>query len=146
MKKLFLIITILGSVYTTSIYAQSKTPSAVLSSFQRSFNNATNETWSTVKGLYRVDFIFEREKVAAFFNENGDLIASSRNVTLLQIPLSLKSDLKKHFHDYEVSSLFEVDKEDGIIYYATIKNYKNQLALESTSSGDWIAHKKIADN
>src|SRR5882672_2777535 len=102
MKKLFVIISIFGSVCTSSLYAQSKTPSAVLSSFQQSFSNTANETWSTVKGLYRVDFTFENEKVAAFFNEEGNLIASSRNVTLLQIPLSLKSDLKKHFYDYEV--------------------------------------------
>jgi hypothetical protein len=144
MKKLFVIITILGSVYTTTIYAQSKTPSAVVSSFQSSFANASNETWSTVKGLYRVDFILENEKVAAFFNPEGELIASSRDVSLKQIPMSLKSELKKHFYDYQVSSLFEVDNEDGVIYYATVNNNKNLFQLESTSSGDWVANKKIA--
>ena len=56
--------------------------------------------------------------------------------------MSLKSDLKKNFYDYEVSSIFEVDREDGIIYYATIKNQKNELMLESTSSGDWVANKR----
>jgi len=131
-------IAILGSVCTSSLYAQSKTSSAVISSFQSSFSQAANETWSTVKGLYRVDFDLENEKVTAFFNGDGDLIASSRNVTLEQIPLSLKSDLKKQFHDYEVSSLFEVDKEGGVIYYATVKNDSKLLKLESTTSGDWV--------
>ena len=138
MKKLFIIMSILGSICTSSIYAQDNTPSVVLSSFQKSFSNAANETWSTVKGLYRADFIFENEKVAAFFNPDGELVASSRNVTLLQIPLSLKSGLKKDFHNYEVSNLFEVNKEEGTIYYAAINNSNKHLMLESTASGTWI--------
>ena len=44
--------------------------------------------------------------------------------------------------DHEVAGLFEVDKEDGITYYATIRNSKNQLSLESTPAGDWIVTKK----
>ena len=143
MKKVFVILTILGSICTTSIYAQSKTPSSVLSSFQSSFDNPADATWSKVKDLYRVDFILEDQKASAFFNEDGDLIASTRNVTLLQIPMSLKSNLKKYLHDYEVSGLFEVNREDGIIYYATMQDNKSQLMLESTSSGDWVATKKI---
>ena len=141
MKKSFVIITILCTIWSTSSYAQSKTPSSVLSSFQESFRNAGDATWSNVKELYRVDFNLDEQKISAFFNADGDLIASSRNVTLLQIPMSLKSDLKKQFNDYEVSSIYEVDNEDGIIYYATIKNDKNALMLKSTSSGDWVANK-----
>ena len=146
MKKLFVTISILGFICIDSVYAQSNTPTAVLTSFHKSFSSAANESWSTVKDLYRVDFTSDDEKISAFFNDEGKLIASSRNVTLLQIPLSLKSDLKKNFDDYEVASIFEVDKEDGTIYYATIKNSKKQLALESTSSGDWVEHRKITDN
>jgi hypothetical protein len=142
MKKLFVIITILVTICAASSYAQSKTPSSVLNSFQSSFTNSENAIWSIVKGLYRVDFIQDDQKVSAFFNADGNLIATSRNVTLLQIPMSLKSDLKKNFYDYEVSSIFEVDNEDGIIYYASIKNHKTELMLESTSSGDWVANKR----
>jgi hypothetical protein len=138
MKKFFVIISILGSVYAGSVSAQSKTPSAVTGSFHTNFSDARDESWTTVKGLYRVDFTLENEKVAAFFNEGGDLVASSRPVTLTQIPLSLKSDLKKNYTDFSVSSLIEVNKEDGIIYYATVRNDKNQIKLESTSSGDWV--------
>jgi hypothetical protein len=138
MKKLFVIISILGSIGTGSLYAQSKTPIAVVSSFQSSFNNASGGNWSFVKGLYQVDFTVDNENLTAFFDKDGNLVASSRKVTLLQIPLSLKSDLKKDFHNYEVANLFEVDKEDGIVYYATIKSDKNQLELRSTPSGDWV--------
>jgi len=142
MKKLFVIIVIFGSAYSTSLYAQSKTPAIVLSSFRSSFNNAENVSWSSVKDLYRVDFTLDEQNISAFFDEDGNLIASSRNVTLQQIPMSLKSDLKKNYPDHEVAGLFEVDKEDGITYYATIRNSKNQLSLESTPAGDWIVTKK----
>ena len=142
MKKFFAVIAILGSAFTTSMYAQGNTPTAVLTSFQQSFDKAENSSWSTVKGLYRVDFTIDDQKVAAFFNPAGELVATSREVSLQQIPLALKYDLKKNFDGYEVTNLFEVDNKEGVTYYASINNEKSQLSLESTSSGDWISHKK----
>ena len=146
MKKLFAIITILGSVFSTTVHAQSKTPSPVLTSFQSSFDKAENTSWSNVKGLYRVDFTIEDQKLSAFYNPSGELVASSRDVSLEQIPMALKYDLEKNFDGYKVTSLFEVDNKDGITYYATVNNIKSQFILESTSSGDWVSHKRITDN
>ena len=138
MKKLMVVFSIMGTLCTSSMYAQSLAPSAVLNAFHSYFTTAAHDSWSTVKGLYRVDFNLENEKVTAFFNADAELIAASRNVSLLQLPLALKSDLTKNFNSYKVSSLFEVDKEDGVYYYATVNNNKNQLVLESTPSGGWV--------
>ena len=144
MKKLFAIFTILGFMYSAGSYAQNKTPSAVLYSFQNSFGNAENVAWSTVKDLYRVDFAIEDQKASAFFNSEGYLVASARNITLLQLPMSLKSDLKNNYPDYEVTNLFEVDNENGVTYYATVKNSKKQFTLES-NSGEWFTFNKYAN-
>jgi hypothetical protein len=143
MKKLFVIL-ILGFIYTTSSYAQDKTPSSVLNSFQNNFSNAENTAWSSVKDLYRADFTLEDQKASAFFNSDGDFIASSRQVTSLQLPMFLKSGLKNSFHDYDVINLFEVDNENGVTYYATIKNSKKQFMLESIS-GEWVRYNKDAN-
>jgi len=143
MKKLFLIL-ILGFIYTTRSYAQDKTPTSVLTSFQNSFINAENTAWSIVKDLYRVDFTLEDEKASAFFNSDGNFIASSRQVTSLQLPMFLKSSLKSSFHNYDIINLFEVDNENGVTYYAIIKNSKKQLMLESIS-GEWVTFNKYAN-
>jgi hypothetical protein len=137
MKKLLVIFTVLGLIITTSSYATDTTPSSVLNSFQNAFRGSKDAAWSTVKELYRVDFTLEDQKVSAFFNSEGNLIASSRNISLLQLPISLETGLKSDFPDYEITSLFEVDNENGTAYYATVKNSKREFTLESTSSGEW---------
>jgi hypothetical protein len=137
MKKLLAIFTAIGLTITTSVFATDTTPSTVLNSFQNAFKGSREVAWSTVKDLYRVDFTFEDQKVSAFFNSDGNLIASSRNISLLQLPISLETGLKSDFPDYEVVSLFEVDNENGTTYYATVKNSKREFTLESASSGEW---------
>jgi len=137
MKKLLVIFTVLSLAITATSYATDKTPSPVLSSFQNEFKGAKDATWSTVKDLYRVDFTFGNQKVSAFFDLDGNVIASSRDISLLQLPISLEARLKSDFPNYEVTKLFELDDENGAIYYATVKNSKRELSIQSTYSGEW---------
>lgn len=137
MKKLLVIFTVLGLAITTSSYANDKTPSPVLNSFQNEFKGAKDATWSTVKELYRVDFTFGDQKVSAFFDSEGNVIASSRDITELQLPILLETRLKTDFQGYEVTGLFELDNENGTTYYATVKNSKRELLIQSTYSSEW---------
>lgn len=138
MKKIIPIAVILITFSTINAFAQTKAPSAVVGSFERTYANAERSTWTTVHDLYRVDFTLQDESLTAFFNVDGDLIAASRNITPVLLPIFLKSSLKKQFSNYTVSSLFEVDGPDGIYYYAKVNNQKSQIMLQSTSSGDWV--------
>jgi hypothetical protein len=138
MKKIISIGVILLAFSATSVFAQTKTPSAVAGSFERSFATAVHPSWTAVNDLYRVDFTLQHEDLVAFFSADGELIASSRNISLSQLPISLKSSLEKHLRTYTVSSLFEVDGPDGIYYYAKVSDQKSENLLQSTSSGDWV--------
>lgn len=130
---------ILVALFTAQTFAQTPTPSVVVGSFEHTFANADRPSWTVVKDLYRVDFSFQNQILTAFFNADGELIALSRNITLMQLPISLNSSLEKRFSNFTVSSLFEVDKNDGIYYYAKVSNQKSEILLQSTSYGDWIA-------
>jgi hypothetical protein len=138
MKKIISIAVILLAFSTANVFAQTKAPSAVVGSFEHSFTTAEKPTWTAINNLYRVDFTLQNESLTAFFNADGELIASSRNVTPVQLPISLKSSLEKHFGNYTLSSLFEVDQQDGIYYYAKASDKKSEILLKSTSFGDWV--------
>lgn len=130
---------ILVALFTAPAFAQTPTPSVVVGSFEHTFANADRPSWTVVKDLYRVDFSLQNQILTAFFNADGELIALSRNITPMQLPISLNSSLEKRFGNFTVSSLFEVDKNDGIYYYAKVSNQKSEILLQSTSYGDWIA-------
>jgi len=139
MKKIISIALILVAFSTAHAFAQTSTPSAVVGSFEHKFINAEKASWTVVKTLYRVDFSLQNQSLTAFFSGDGELVASSRNITPMQLPISLNSSLEKHFGKYIVSSLFEVDEHDEIHYYAKVNNQKTEILLKSTSYGDWVA-------
>jgi hypothetical protein len=138
MKKIIPIAAILIAFSSINAFAQTKTPSAVVNSFERTYGNAESSVWTAVNDLYRVDFTLQDEGLTAFFSAEGELIAASRNITPVLLPIFLQSSLKKHFSKFTVSSLFEVDGRDGINYYAKVSDQKSQILLQSTSSGDWV--------
>jgi hypothetical protein len=41
------------------------------------------------------------------------------------LPISLFSTLEKHVGNDTISSLFEIDGRDGIVYYAKVSNQKS---------------------
>lgn len=139
MKKIISITMILVAFSTVAAFAEIPTPSKVVGAFERTFTTAEKPSWTVVKDLYRVDFTAQGQPLTAFFNGDGELVASSRNITPMQLPISLNSSLEKHFGNYTVSSLFEVDEHDGVYYYAKVSNQKSEILLKSTSYGDWAA-------
>jgi hypothetical protein len=138
MKKIISITMILVAFATVNVFAQTPTPSVVVGSFERKFINAEKPSWTAVKDLYRVDFSLQDQSLTAFFNADGELVASSRNITPMQLPISLNSSLEKQYGKYVVSSLFEIDEQDEIHYYAKVSNQKSEILLKSTSYGDWV--------
>jgi len=140
MKKMIFLAAILVVFATTNTFAQTKTPSAVVEAFEHSFAKAENPSWTVVNSLYRVNFSLKNESLTAYFNADGELIASSRTIALMQLPISLQSSLEKYYSNYTVSSLFEVDENDGIHYYAKVNGQKSERLLKSTSFGDCVTN------
>ncbi len=99
MKKLLIVFTIFSSIYSTNSFAQDKTPAIVAKSFQTSFSDAKEVNWSGANDLYKAAFTSDGQTIFAFFNAEGNLVASARDVSLLQLPLSLQTDLRKKYQN-----------------------------------------------
>lgn len=142
MKKLLIVFTIFSSIYSTNSFAQDKTPTIVSKSFQTSFSNAKEVNWSEVNDLYKAAFISDGQTIFAYFDAEGNLVASARDISLLQLPLSLQTNLRKNYQDYNATNSFEVSNEEGTTYYVTIESNSSKLQLKSTSFGEWDTYKK----
>lgn len=142
MKPLFIILTVLASIFTSSSYAGNKdvTP-VVLQSFQYNFGKQKNVDWSVANELYKANFVLNGQYVAAYFEASGEIVALTHRITTLQLPITLQAKLKKEYNDYWVSDLFEIIKDD-VTYYITLENADTKIVLQATPTSKWSVYKK----
>jgi hypothetical protein len=142
MKRLLVTLTIALSLVSLSSFANGEdvSPRAV-KSFNKSFKNATEVKWTVTDNYFKADFALNGQYVAAFYNEDGSMIALTRNLSSLQLPIALQADLKSNYDCYWISNVLEVANEEGTSYYITLETADEQLTLKS--SGDsWSTFKK----
>jgi hypothetical protein len=142
MKRLLVILTIALSLVSLSSFANGEdvSPRAV-KSFNKSFKNATEVKWTVTDNYFKADFALNGQYVSAFYNEDGSMIALTRNLSSLQLPIALQADLKSNYNCYWISNVLEVANEEGTSYYITLETGDEQLTLKS--SGDsWSTFKK----
>jgi hypothetical protein len=142
MKRLLVTLTIALSLVSLSSFANGEdvSPRAV-KSFNKSFKNATEVKWTVTDSYFKADFALNGQYVSAFYNEDGSMIALTRNLSSLQLPIALQADLKNNYDCYWISNVLEVANEEGTSYYITLETADEQLTLKS--SGDsWSTFKK----
>jgi hypothetical protein len=113
----------------------------VLKSFQSKFSNAQSADWSMANDLYKVQFRLEGQSITAFYREDGTIAALTRNLSPLQLPVSLQSVLKNDYKQYWIAGLFELSNDDGVQYYVTLEDADNTMILKS-SAGSWSTFQK----
>jgi hypothetical protein len=142
MKPILITLTALFSLISMSSFANdTNVSSKVEASFKNSFKSATEVNWTAGANFYRADFSFNGQIVAAFYNEGGEMIALTRNISSTQLPLALQTGLKKNQEGYWISSLFEIANEEGTSYYVTLENADKKLVMKS-SGADWMSFQK----
>ncbi len=142
MKRIVITLTVLFSLVSFSSFANEvKVNSKVLESFNSYFKNATEVDWTVSQNFYKADFSLNGQYVAAYYDEAGQLVAITRNISSTQLPISLQANLKKGHEQFWISDLFEVANEQGTTYYVTLENADTKLVLKSSGS-DWTGFQK----
>ena len=147
MKRLVLTLTIALSLISMSSFAadENSVSDAAIKSFNSSFKSAKEINWSVSNNLYKASFSLNGQYVAAYYNADGQMIGMTRNISSLQLPITLQAQLKKNYEGYWISDLFEMANEEGTSYYITVENADTKLVLKSTfNSNDWGNFKKIS--
>ena len=95
MKRLLVTLTIALSLISLSSFANGEdvSPSAV-KSFNSSFKNATEVKWTVTDNYFKADFALNGQYVSAFYDDRRQMIALTRNISSLQLPIALQADLK----------------------------------------------------
>src|SRR5687767_12731191 len=145
MKSLIIAFTLLATVMTTSSFAADpKVTPSVLRSFSKTFTTATQVDWSVTNNMYKAQFNLNGQVVTAFYHSDGTMIAVTRNMTSVQLPVTLQVDLKKDYQDFWIADLFEVSDENGTDYYVTLESADEKVILKSVSNTSWSKFKKLS--
>lgn len=67
----------------------------VLDAFKTEFATAKEVEWSVGSNYYKATFVYNDKYVFAYYNEIGDLLAITRYLSPVDLPLALQSNLKK---------------------------------------------------
>lgn len=142
MKKMILTLAI--AVSTLSAFAgETNVSEKVLNAFNTEFNTAKDVQWTVGANYYLATFVYNEKYVNAYYNEDGELMGLTRNITTASLPVALQAGLKNEFSSYWVSDLVEVTKSEGTTYYVTLENADTKLVLKAAGGYDWNQYKKV---
>jgi hypothetical protein len=142
---------ILGLLFTLGIGSSFAAPAdeintLVKTSFQRDFKKAVLIGSEVTVNYIRLAFKLDDVVMFAYYLDNGELLAVTRNIRSSQLPLQLMIDLKKSYGTYWISELFEINGKDQNYYYVTLENADSKTILRSSDSNSWELYSKSNKN
>ena len=143
MKKIMMMLAMVLTIGTSFAFTgEEAINKQALNAFKKEFAGATEAAWTVGDNFYKVTFSLNDQKLFAYYNLQGDFMAVTRNISSLQLPLSLQTSLKRSYNNYWISDLFEVAKSDGTNYYVTLETADTKIVLKSADGSDWSVYQK----
>jgi hypothetical protein len=111
---------------------------------EKNFSGAQQVTWhGTIgKDLHHVSFTVNKVRINAYFNKEGELIASGRFVAIENLPLLVSDKLSRYYSKYTLRNAVEYIKDDETSYIIEMENEKAKLIVHAYSSGSSYVFKK----
>ncbi len=143
MKKIMMMLALVLTVGTSFAFTgEEAVNKQALNAFKKEFAGATDAAWTVGNNYYKVTFSLNDEKLFAYYNTQGEFLAVTRNISSLQLPLTLQTSLKRSYSNYWISDLFEVTKNDGTNYYVTLETADAKIILRSADGTNWSIYQK----
>ena len=112
-------------------------------SFQKDFKDAKLISSEVNRHFTKITFKMNDMILFAFYSDNGELLAVTRNILSSQLPIDLMMDLKKNYSSYWITELFELNGDTQNCYYVSLENADSKVVLRSTGN-DWEVYQKTA--
>lgn len=144
MKKSILSLALMLTIGLTSIFANNAegVNQKVISSFKKEFSNAKDVKWENGKEYVKATFTLNGQILFAYYSENGEMLAMTRNITSSQLPINLLNDLKKDYNSFWITDLFEMAAGNETAYYVTLESTDSIIVLKSSDASNWEQFKK----
>lgn len=139
MKKIIFVAVVLMCAYATG-FAQSKTPSAVTTAFNKKFETATNVKWGKEGAKeWEAEFTFEGSSISANFTDEGIWLETEREIKVADLPKAVTASISSKYSGWTIT---EADKTEtskhGTIYEADLKKGKEKKEVDFKEDGTLV--------
>jgi hypothetical protein len=112
--------------------------------FTENFPGATNVDCKTTERYTKVDFTWRELKLEVFYDKEGNLIATCRQIPFENLPLTLQLNVNKEYPGFVPTDVSEFnDANDGLCYYMTVTNEATTYLLHISLNGSIYVFKKM---
>ena len=145
MKKLLFTALIAVAIGTSAFADGTKLTYKVLNHFKTEFSGAENVTWKLDNNFAKASFVYDGEKMEAFYNTEGDLIGTSRVFAFDKLPKSALATITKKYPypPYKLNECIEFTNAEGEKnYFVGFETSSESLVLQVGTTGDVSVFKK----
>jgi hypothetical protein len=119
-----------------------KISSDIRAAFHKDFQNGQIIGSQVHKNFTKLTFKMNEIILFAYYSDNGQLLAVTRNILSTQLPIALQLNLKKDYSKYWITELFEINGEGQNCYYISMENADTKLTLRSNGDDTWEVYEK----
>jgi len=138
MKKFFITALAAIAIGTSAFAAPTTVSKYVAANFAASFTKAKNVTWKSNDQFDMVSFVIDNEQLNAFYDNNGELIGTSKTFAFDKLPKAALETIttKYTFPDYQLQDCIEfVNSANEKNYYVSFGKKNESVVLEINRSG-----------
>lgn len=141
MKKIIFAVTVLLYCLLVTLTSNAQhgidVPQSVKTSFSSNFKNSDYERWVKIQNAYVATFEVGDAWRDAYFTETGEYKGIGKYITMDRLPLFVQETISNNYPKYEISELYQYEgTENGLCFYAVLKNEKHQIITQLTPYGD----------
>jgi hypothetical protein len=112
--------------------------------FRLHFPGATDIAYKVTGQFTEVNFTWNALKLEVFYDVDGELIATCRQIPIGNLPLPLQMSLEKQYEGFTPTGVTEFDDaNDGLSYYVSVMNDKVSYLLHVSIDGSISVFKKM---
>jgi len=117
----------------------------VQKAFRTEFKDAKNVSWKSLdeSGLFQATFTYRDSELSAFYNADGELVATARYISKENLPIMVIKAISERYPDHVIKNVIEHTANGATTYHVTLHGEKSSLIVTSTPSGSLSVFKKV---
>jgi hypothetical protein len=142
MKKIFITALVIVTIAASAFAKPTKVNYLALKSFGAEFKNASEISWTSNPNFIKATFVYEEQRMEAFYTPAGEKIGVSRGISVDELPVKAKRAFAKQYNKYNVKEaiLFEGVEENA--YFINAENETENVIVKVMEDGSVSVFKK----
>ncbi|PWT77190.1 MAG: hypothetical protein C5B59_04640 [Bacteroidetes bacterium] len=90
--------------------------------FRKAFKNVSDEKWYSISSGYLAEFTDHSIKNSVVYDKKGNWVFTIRYYDEKDLPGDVRSQVKKTYYDYTITTVEEIHVDDKVIYLVHLQN------------------------